>query len=244
MTDTSNNQNDGVIGNLDAQGNPVHGVLHILTIQDGGRTLPAMGNVRNFAFRDNFRNLPSDEVTVMFWVKGEPSTTKDVAFFSYAVGDSPQSSSILQFQLMRKITINNRVYQRGSLLFKPLLLGSSRLTFLLPEIDANWHHYTLTWRSSSGAVVVFVDGQAVAQNALVESGDLCFDGQDNDFDGSTDCVDTDCANTRRTYSMTYTFERGQVQGRTGTYNPSCGPESDAVASELSCIDGIDNDLRH
>ena len=241
MTDTSNNQNEGVIGHFDAQGNPVQGVLNTPNIQDGGKALPALGNVRDFAFRDNFRNLPNDEVTVMFWAKGAPKIDKDMVFFSYSQGNSPQSSSVLQFQLMRKITVNNRVYQRGSLLLKPPLLEPSRLTFLIPEINAGWHHYAVTWRSSSGAVVVFVDGQAVAQNALVESGDLCFDGQDNDFDGSTDCVDTDCANTRRTYSMTYTFERGQRQGRTGTYNPSCGPESDAVASELSCIDGIDND---
>ena len=124
------------------------------------------GTTSNYIIRNPFNSFPKKEITVELWISSNDQE-KQGSPFSYAV-PSGDNEFLLYDSKNLEVEIKN----------EPKVSGIS-------YNDGHWHHCAATWRSDTGEVTVFKDGQKVfstimAKGKTLDNGGSLVLGQDQD----------------------------------------------------------------
>jgi hypothetical protein len=138
------------------------------------------GTVEDYFSMQPFNNMPADEITVAYWMQVDaPTTTRTYGTpISYAVAGEYNEFAIIN---MQGGGIYMGIWIKGDLVYT---WDPSNFTPLYSN-DGQLHHMAVTWRSSDGKVIIYVDGtkrweDTVAQGQSITSGGALVLGQEQD----------------------------------------------------------------
>ncbi len=159
-TDSSGNSNDGTLS-------PSCPNCPQWVAGQSGMALVFDGN-DDYVIKNPF-NIPQTEVTIAFWMRTS-DTTKSGTPFSYAVIGSDNELLIYNYRN-----------------FDIFIKGASVNTGIAAN-DDSWHHIAVTWRSSDGEVIMYIDGSpsysgTLRQGAAIAQGGSLVIGQEQDSVG-------------------------------------------------------------
>ncbi|MTJ47294.1 LamG-like jellyroll fold domain-containing protein [Dolichospermum sp. UHCC 0259] len=130
------------------------------------------GGINDYVEIPKFNNFPTTEITLEGWFKRTQIQGRLAPLFSYAV--TGEDNELLLFE-----------NTDGKIRFD---IGGQRIDTGITIADEAWHHWTVTWRSSDGQVLLYRDGEQVFSGTLkkgyqIKSGGSLVLGQEQDSVG-------------------------------------------------------------
>ena len=121
----------------------------------------------DYIIKSNYKNFPDDEMTTSFWIKTKDS--KD-GILSYA---SKRSDNDWFISNSGNLTITK---------------GVQSIQTSISINDEQWHFIAITWKSTTGELIVYIDGEVSFNNILspgerFQDGGTLVLGQDQDKEG-------------------------------------------------------------
>lgn len=131
-----------------------------------GQALHFEQSVKQWAVCSNFDEFPSTEISVCLWVRSSDVTHAGTPF-SYAVPSQANHFLIHDYN-------NIRIFIQGVFVITGVSFA-----------DGAWHHLGVTWRSATGEIVLYRDGDVAwsgtfKKNATLTAGGTIVLGQDQD----------------------------------------------------------------
>ncbi len=122
------------------------------------------GDTHDYLHQAAFSGFPADVFTIEFWMKNSDNMHREV-MFSYASTASDDDCVISSDE------DTNIEFELGGDEYKTMLSSVA-----LGLTDFQWHHFALSWASSTGSIAVYVDGVLVHSATGVFQGDTVADG--------------------------------------------------------------------
>jgi hypothetical protein len=165
-----------------------------------GGVLMFLGQRQSFVQQDDFIRMPSESVTIAMWVlpTGDAQGSDGVVF-SYRKEGGPL---LLEVRQAASLTVE----VMGSVIDSGVSI-----------VDGSWHHIAVTWRSSDGKVVMFMDGSPVivrldsaAGNVITNGGCLAL-GQHVEVEGCSTILTSEPKDLTQNVVITYS-DAGSFRG--------------------------------